>query len=406
MRDALLQDCRMYPNLRLMISSSGMKQPMYDGPAFDWHGKIPVVQYTVDDWPWESLGLSLVESVGSIERTKRKHERKMDQVISTRLNPPMGYDRTSVGGPKIEQFDLFEQNVRAGMDGKPKEVLQSLLPEEVSVSEVNFAFLDRLSHMEEQQLGINDLGNIENMKLNVSSDGFDKALESIGPIAKGIASSMEAANAKVAYLLKFLIPQYMDTRRIIEYIGPDHITPEMYDYDPDSIVPSHMPDEMVNIGGTLMFPHDTIEGIIIPRASMYDKLARARNFAKNLRLISIPSTLLKITQLQEQLKYLQLYRGGFPISPHTVAKKLGIENYGDIPGDTEFEKYVNWEKLKLALIAEAQQLGTELGIQNPADGQGGAHPEGRPPSGQTAPRLVQKPGNTDGNPRTTVVESR
>jgi hypothetical protein len=61
---------------------SGMKTPMYDGPQFDWHGCMPIVQYDVDDWAWEGMGRSLVGDVGSIEVTKRKIERKMDQVIT------------------------------------------------------------------------------------------------------------------------------------------------------------------------------------------------------------------------------------------------------------------------------------------------------------------------------------
>lgn len=400
MRSAVLQDCRVYPNLRLMISSSGMKMPMYDGPAFDWHGKIPVVAYTVDDWPWESLGLSLVDSVGSIERTKRKHERKIDQVLSTRLNPPMGYDRSAAGGPKIEQFDLFEENVRAGVDGEPREVLQSLLPEEVIVTDMNIVFLEKLAQMEEQQLGINDLGNLMEMKLNLDSDGVDKAIETVGPIAKGIAATMEAANAKVAYMLKFMIPQWITTKRVIEYIGPDHVTPEMMDFDPDSLVPSHMADEYVDA----LLPYDDVDGVQVPRASQYDKLTRAREFAKNLRLVSVPSTLLKITQLQEQTKFLALFGRGFPICSATVAKKLGIDNYGDIPGDTEREKWINEQKQNLLLQAQAVQMAAELGLAGPPEQPGVQHAGGRKPVDKKPGKLVTKDKAT--NPRPVIKTTR
>lgn len=404
MRPATVMDCRLYPNLRLMITSPGVKTPMYDGPAFDWHGKMPAVQYTVDDWPWQALGSSLVEAVGDIERTKRKHERKMDQVITTRLNPPMGYDRTAVGGPKIENFDLFEENVRMGGDGEPRNTFQSLLPDSVEVTEHNFEFHELLSKMEETQLGINDLGTIMNAKLNLTSDSFDKALETVGPIAKGIAMSMEAGNAKVAEMMKWMVPQWMDTRRLIEYLGPDRISNVVTDFDPSSMIPSHADHEYINGNVPMM---DDGNGQQVAIASNYSQLERARNFARNLRLISVPSTLLRLTQMQEQLKYLQLYRGGFPISPHTVAKKLGIENFGDIPGDTEIEKWVNWMRMKITLEAAAQQLSSELmpgdagnlSAENP-----GPHPGGRPPTGQVPPRIVQK-GKNDGNPRTTVVES-
>jgi hypothetical protein len=132
MRPAMVEDCRLYPNLRLIISSSGLDKPIYDGTAFDWDTKMPVIQYTVDDWPWEPLGRSLVGDVASIETTIRKHERLMDQVLTARLNPPMGYDLDNTGGPKVEHFDIFEPDVRLGLaGGEPKKTFQSILPEEV-----------------------------------------------------------------------------------------------------------------------------------------------------------------------------------------------------------------------------------------------------------------------------------
>jgi len=395
MRKAQREDCRVYPQLRLLITTPSINTPMYDGPAFDWHGQMPPVQYTVDDWPWQSIGGSLIDNVGTIEQTKRKHERQMDQVITTKLNPPLGYDRTSTGGSKVEHFDIFEQNVRAGMDGKPKDVLQSVLPDEVRVEEVDFKWVDYLKGQEEQQLGINDLGALVNMKLNVSSDSFDKALEAIGPIAKGIAATMEAGNAKVAYQLKFLIPQYMTAERIIGYIGPDNITPEVLDFDPESLVPSHLADEMLP-GGHL--PFDTIEGMNIRRPSMYSRLERAKVFTRNLRLISVPSTLLKITQLQEQTKILSLYTRGFPIPPNYVADKLGLEKWGDIPGDTLLEQWVNWRKIEITLLAQSKQLAAALGLGDPGQPSGKQHAGGRPPSDKAPPKNVMK-DKSGGAPR-------
>jgi hypothetical protein len=344
----------------------------------------------------------------------------------------MGYDRTSTGGPKVENFDLFERKTRMGGDGRPKDTFQSLLPDEVQVTDTNYKFLDYIRHCEEEQLGINDLGNLMASKMNLDADSIDKMLESVGPIAKGIATSLEGGNAKIANMMKFMIPQWMDTKRIIEYIGPDRINTIIEDFDPASMVPSHNIDEYIN--GEL--PFTIIDDVAIMTDSKYDKMTRARNFAKNLRLISVPSTLLKITQAQEQLKYLQLYRGDFPISPHTVAKKLGIDNFGDIPGDTEFEKWVNWKKIQIALMAQERELAANLGLMptnpdNSAGGDGGGgtespgggsgappqgggqkppgqdnhHAGGRPPSGKEPPKIVMK-GKHDGKPRTTIVESK
>lgn len=397
LRKAAAGDCRIYPFLRLMISSRNMKTPMYDGPAYDWHGCIPPVQFDVDDWAWEGMGRSLVADVGSIEQTKRKHERKMDQVLTTKLNPPMGYDRTSTGGPKIENFDIFEENVRAGLDGKPKDVLQSLLPEEVRVDGENFKFLEMLVAMRREQLGINDLGNLANLKLNISGDQLDKGIEAIGPIAKGIATGMERSNAKIAYMLKFMIVQWFDTKRIIEYIGPDNVTPDVFDFDPNSMVPSHMPNEYVN-GMLPMTIGDTPQ--VVP--SQYARLDRQRYLTRNLRLISVPSTLLKITQRDEQLKLMTLKKQGAPIGWVDIAPKLGIQNFGEVKGNTVLERYINEEIEMLKVKVEMAKLAAAAGLDPGGAGQGKGG--GRPNSNKKKPTPYQK-GADGGEPRAGVKTS-
>lgn len=410
-RPAQSEDCRVYPNLRLIVTSPGIEEPMYDGPSFDWDSKMPIIQYTVDDWAWEPLGRSLVGDVASIETTIRKIERKMDQVITVTLNPPLGYDHTQTGGPKIEHFDIFEEDVRLGVDGKPSETLQSVLPESVSVAEMHFKFLQLLKEARQSQLGLLDLGNLANLKnANVSGDNVEKMLEGIGPIAKGIAARIEKSNKAVGYRMKYLILQWFNVRRIMEYVGPESVAPEIFDYNPDDLVPSHLPDEMVNGG----FPGTS---------SMYSALERAKWFAKNIRLISVPSTLLRITQMQEQLKYLQLKRGQAPISWCTTMKKLDIPNYGEVEGSTEREKFFNEETdmqvaaivAKVKALMKLKQLGIDPSIlqqlegggggQQGGGGQGGGkHAGGRPPTAQKAPKIRAK-GGQGGEPRTIVSES-
>jgi hypothetical protein len=393
MRPARMEDCRIYPQLREIITSPSVAIPMYDGPAFDWHGVIPPVQYDVDDWAWEPIGRSLVSDVGSIEVTKRKLERRMDQVVRTTLNPPMGYDRTAQGGPTIENFDIFGQDQRIGLEGEPKKMLQSVLPDEVRVEEVHFKFLDVLTKMREQQLGIQDLGNLANLKFNISGETMDKALEEIGPIAKGIAAGMEAANAKVAFQLKTMIIQWYDTKRVIQIIGADNITAETFDFDPASIVPSHMPEEMVPAteGNQTMWTHPTM-------ASIYDKMERAKRFSSNLRLISVPSTLLKITQRDEQQKLILLKKMGAPIPWAFIMPKIGIENFGDVKGNTVFEQWMNEEIEMLKVKAAAAQLAAALGLGGGEGGPGQGKGGGRPNSMQKPPKTAQK-GGAGGEPR-------
>ena len=312
MRPAMVEDCRVYPNLRLIITSMGLDRPMYDGPAFDWDPKIPIIQFTVDDWAWEPLGRSLVGDVASIETTKRKIERKVDNVVTVTLNPPMGYDMTQTGGPKVEHFDIFEQDVRIGVDGKPKDTLQSVLPDEVRVDAVHFQFLKYLKDAEQEQLGLSDLGNLQNMKMNIANETADKMLESIGPIAKGIAARIEKANKAVGNRMKYLIPQWFNVRALdgVRRSG------------------SHV------ARGSRLQPRLTGAEPFARRVCRWKFRDRvevrpddARSLLCQARAVDIGSEHASEDHaMQEQLKYPQLKRGQAPISWLTVFTKMDIQN--------------------------------------------------------------------------------
>lgn len=393
-KPAAAEDCRIYPNLRLIITSTGMAKPMYDGPAFDWDPRMPVIQYTVDDWAWEPLGRSIVGDVASIEQTIRKHERLMDQGLAASMNPPMGYDHTTTGGPKVEHFDVFEPDVRLGVDGKPSDMFHSILPD-IKPDEKNFKFVETLRAVQGKQLGLEDLGALgTNMKLQLANDTAEKMLESIGPVGQGIAQRVEKANKSVGQRLKYLILQWFDTQRIMEYVGPESMAPETFDYKPNELVPSHMPDEMT-------------DGLFPETESKYSALERSRWFVKQIRLVSVPSTLLKVTQMQKQLMLLQLKKGGAPISWLTIFQSVDINN-PEQEIEASFQETEKLEKMKVMAQVDLMQTLKKMGI-DPQALQGGGddskpHAGGRPSSGQKPPKLKQK-GAKGGDPRSTVTTS-
>ncbi len=120
--------------------------------------------------------------------------------------------------------------------------------------------------------------------------------------------------------------------------------------------------------------------------------------------------MIRVTQMQEQLKYLQLKRGQAPISWLTVFKKMDIAN-----PEQEIERsFAEQEKLdEMKIVAQVQlmQKMKEMGI-DPSILQGGSpdandakpHPGGRPPSGAKPPQIAQK-GGAGGTPRTVIKES-
>jgi hypothetical protein len=181
----------------------------------------------------------------------------------------------------------------------------------------------------------------------------------------------------------------------MEYVGPDKMAPEVFDYKPNDLVPSHLPDEMV--GG--QFPETE---------SKYTNLERARWFVKQIRLISVPSTLLKVTQMQKQLLLLQLKKGQAPISWLTIFKSMDIAS-PEIEIEASYKEQEQLEKMKLLAQIDLLQTMKKLGI-DPQQLQGGdansgkPHPGGRPSTDAKNPKIKQK-GAKGGDPRSTVTTS-
>jgi hypothetical protein len=386
-RKAKVADCRLYPQLRLIITNPGMSRPLYDGPAFDWHGMLPAVPYDVDDWPWLGAGYSLLNDIASAESAQRAFLDLMYRVLKAKMRPKMGYD-LNAGIPRedIKHLDLLDDEIEnIGVDGDPSKALKSLLPDSVRVEADDFKMYELLEKLKQKTLGLNDLSSIAQLKLNLSADNFDKILESIGPIAKGIAGNMMRSQSKIAQMLKFIILQYLSTRKLMSIIGPDGVATKIFDYEPNSVVVSHMPWET-----------DT------ETASQAGRIERAKWTAQNLGIVSVPSSLLNVTQMQEQMKWLNFLQRGMPVSFKTAFEKLGVENWED----KEFPQYKKEQMAMLEFKLKAAQVAALEGPQpGGPDGKGQGKGGGRPPSGKQPPKL-EKRGTTDGNMRTVVSQSK
>ena len=407
-KQATPEDCRVYPQLRLIISNPGMSTPLYDGPAFDWHGMMPAVQYDVDDWPWLAVGYSLLHDIAGVEKARRGFLDLIYQVLTTKMDPPLGYD-LDAGVPRedIKNFSwLNAKNLKLGVSGDPRAALRSLLPDGVEVTDQDFKMLDVFEKQGQKTLGLNDLSSLAELKFNLSDANFDKILETIGPIAKGISANIQVSQSKIAHMLKFIIPQYFTTRRMMSIVGPDGVAARVFDYHPNSLVPSHMDWEKKKDGNDQPLP------------SAFSQIQRAKWLAENLVVKSVPSQLMNITQMQEKMMYMNALQRGWPVSFSTAFKKIGIE-WNETSGATEFDKYKSEQFDILKMKAEAMQmLQLEQGLPGgvpgapasgapPTPGQpaGATHGGGRPPSGQEPPKLETR-GSRDGNVRTTVSQSK
>lgn len=393
-RKATEEDCYLYPNLRLFISQTGMQEPIYDGPFWDWHGMHPLARISADEWPWEP-GYSLMEDIDSIGQTRQSFMRGLDQTAKQRFDPSFLYDKNAgLNRKTMEQFDPYEERGRLGVDGPVDEkVLKTALPEELmTVPEWAFAWNEKLEKTEDYLLGLDAMDNLARAKVAGADDALLKAMEEAGPIVKDISNTLNDPVSDLMMMVLSDVLQYYPTGRIMQYVGPDGVSREVFDLDPTSLVPSHGPGENPENG-----------------ASIYTRMQRTQNFCDAIHATIAPGELHGVVQTARKLLLVQLQRGGFMIDSQTVAAACDVPNWGTLQGNTVVERWKSEQEMKLEFAVKMKQLETAL---VPAQGTPTAPPEpalpghaqpGRPPSGRKPPELKTK-GSAEG-PRAVITES-
>lgn len=383
-RKAELQDCKMYPRLRLVITSPSCPVPLYDDTAWDMHGMIPVTQHDVNDWVWSPMGYSIVAGVKGLEVARRDRLSDINNALAILKDPPLGSDvSTGVSRTHMDKLDLMHaQGVRVGGKGDPNKWTASLLPKDYGVHEVDFKGVDTLGAAVKAALGLTDISSMREVKGNMSDQSFDKMIENLGPVAKGIALNQWVANSKDANMLKFNIAQYFTVDMIMDMIGPEGVGVETFDNDPNSLVPSHLPGE-----------DDS-------NVSAHSRLERAKWYCDRLKVINTPAQLLNVTHIQERMLNMFMIQQKLPVDMETTMEKVGVPDYS-VRHERWKEEQLADAEWKLEVEATLAKKTASLGLHPPDDGGGGpgqGKGGGRKQSGKKGMTPSQK-GSQSGNVR-------
>lgn len=393
-RKANETDARLYPYRRLIISSDQVIT--YDGPSFDWHGMVPLVSFTMDEWPWEPLGFPLVHDGYEIQSALNKIFRGNMDKIGAQLAPSLQFDSNATNMSEARRFDPFKPNDRVGYDGSAVEggAFKPVLdPETLKVSPESMSMIEKLESTLDHQMAIADVVALAKMRAVGSMDDLEKIMEANGPIIEDLSRGMEPSMRDLGSMVKYLICQYYTVPRVMQWVGADGIANEVFDYDPSSLVPSHMAGENPE------------------QPSPTDKIKRARTFADNLRFFILPNSLHELTQMSMKLALIQLRKAGIMIDSQTIAEAFSVPNYGTIDGATCIDRFMREKEMELELAARGKALADALGLTPPAPAgapppgapkPNGAAPEGRPPTFNAPPTIQTKDSGT----RTTIATSR
>jgi len=402
-RKADENDARMYPYRRLMISSEDCV--MYDGPAFNWHGQLDLIPFTIDKWPWEPIGFSMVHDGWELQKSIDQVDRGTMDKIAAQLDMPLGYDINAVDKREAEQFDPMEPRARIGYDGSQveKPFASPVPPETYRIEPEILSWREQLQSELDYQTQSRDVVELGKAQaLGKGMDQLEALISANGPLVKDMSRSMENSLGRVGSQVGWLILQYMPTSRVMQYVGLDGMTPEVFDYRPDTIVPSHMPGEIKHDANQVMIP------------SKYSIQQRARWFGENVHFYLMPHSVHEITQMTYRLMLLQLKQRGAPISWATIMQSCEIPNVAEPSGNTEQEKAQAEKDQEIQNLIRTQVIIKGLGIEEglvsavapsavPSQPQanGSTSQGGRPATLATPPHLEQK-GN--GRPVTSTSQ--
>lgn len=377
-RPAEQADCLIYPNLRLIIATPDTL--IYDGPSMYWHGKIPIVQFRLDDWPWNFLGFSLVRDTWRLEESITARLRARDDATNARLNPALMYD-----SQMSDEFDKnFSPRIPGGRIVRPKMIdrpVESVLPVDFYTVSPN---VDAEITADEERLdflmGIPEIKELMKLKQLPDSDSLDKVIGASGSIIVDLARNMESSIRELGEMWKAMAFQFCTVGERLQFLGTEGVVMEDFDFDPGNMIPSHLAGEDPT------------------KASRATRTERARLHLDSFRFNVIPNSLAQIANITRKMLTLQIWRDkSFPMDPWYFADVMEIGGLGPPPAEAKnmMERWEAWQEKFIELqtrIAQAVQGGEGIG-------ETGKRP-GRPPSGHAPPALAVK-----SNGRQTVTES-
>jgi hypothetical protein len=343
----------LYPRKRCIVFTS--TAILYDGPNIYWHGMFPYAKLTLDPWPWTWLGKGIIWDILPLGRAIDGIMRVIDDHLEKVARPDVLADKRVISQSDLNKIDTRKAGLkyRGNMiTGKELQIVQAgNLPQDV------MAILQYYEQKIYDLPGVRDLSSLMRLNQIPAPETVDRMLEAMSPSIRLRSRVIEAFMRDFATMLGYNFSQWYPLSLRLTILGDSGATPEDFDTDPDTFLPAwsnsdYSPEGVVKVEALTRGP--------LPR---YD---RSREFFKQVSYHIAPSSLLNASEIETQLKYLQLSRAGL-VDHWSLLEKLNIPNVGNPPnGATTITE---------RLMAE-QQMG--LGMQ--------VSSTGRKSSGQEMPQ--------------------
>jgi hypothetical protein len=343
----------LYPRKRCIVFTS--TTILYDGPSIYWHGLFPFTKLTLDPWPWSWLGKGIVWDIIPLQKSIDGIMRVLDDHLEQVARPAVIADKHTVAQSTLNKIDTRKAGLKIRQNMLTGKGIQIAPPPQLPTDVMNI-----LNYYEEklyQIPGVRDLSSMMKLNQMPAPETIERIQEAMTPSVRLRSRIIEVFMREFAFMVASNFAQFYPLSLRLAILGDNGATEDDFDTDPGSFIPAWMGDDYSS------------EGIIKTEALARGPLPRcdrAKQFFNQVSYHIAPSSLLNASEIETQLKYLQLSRAGL-IDHWTLLDVLNVPNVGNPPegANTITER----------LLAE-QQLG--LGMQVSA--------AGRKASGQEPPQ--------------------
>lgn len=370
-----------YPFKRLIIFTRTCV--LYDGPSPYWHGMFPVAKFTPEPFPDLWFGLSPLWACLPLQESLNKLYRGFDDHIQVFLRPPVSGDRRSMSPGELTNLDPRKPGQRWLRNPGQAEMKRVEIP---VMDPFAVEYEAKLRERMDELAGVRNLTAILGLNQMPEGETIDKLMAAMTPESRMRSRSLESYETEIGTMMAYNIPEFYDEPRVFEILGEDGLTPELYDFDPGSMVPAYTNGDYAPFGRTGSAYYDPETGQIVERrrtdVDLRPRWQRAREAMRKYQFKVEPGSLMESASASRRMMYLML-RKLKEIDRYTLLEELNVPNIGPRPGGTI------QERLKAEML-EAAQIGA---MAAGAGGVGGippgmpANPEGRPNTFNQSPHM-------------------
>lgn len=312
----------LYPGGRVVVCTNTVT--LYDGPNSYWHDQFPVSKLTLLQWPFKDcyLGKSPLWDIMEWQRELNEQRRAISDYTKKFVEPDLVVDQNSgLSRASAEKIRTRKAGGKFFRRPGPGEGFRFEYPPPLPAHVITYPteVIGRMRSL----AGSFDMANVLNKGQLPANETLDSILDVMTGHVRAVSRTLEAFVREFGYQRMFDFMQYRTKAQRLQILGPLGASIDDYDMDPNSLVPMHVSSDFAADGSVLP------ERMQQPRS----RRDRARDIGAYFATDIAPDSMLKSAHLDEELKYMQLARGGF-IDPVTMLEHMRIPNIGqdEVPG--------------------------------------------------------------------------